>query len=194
MDEQNPIKPKRRWFQFNLKTLLLLPVIAGLGTYWYDWSRHRPPYRRYDVDERSAAWSSFLEEIRNGELDQAYDSTSARFKRQMSRTQFHDLVRSHPALQQQSDNWLGNYNGPASRGSGLNALRTCYDFASDFRESDGTVIELWIWVVIDDSFFYLRPPPPRVEEILIREFAEADWRKKRFSPVMLPSWERQPSP
>jgi len=53
-DEQNPTKtrPRRRWFQFNLKTLLLLPALVGLPLgsylYWEDWRKHRPPFAHVD--------------------------------------------------------------------------------------------------------------------------------------------------
>jgi hypothetical protein len=47
-------------------------------------------------------------------------------------------------------------------------------------------IELWVWVVTDDSLFSRRPPPPRIDDIKIRV---ADLEKPAFDPPMEPSWE-----
>jgi hypothetical protein len=60
MDHDKPVKPKRRWFQFGLKSLFALPVVIGLPlalyVYWADWTQNRPPYK----DSPRTSSKSFL--------------------------------------------------------------------------------------------------------------------------------------
>jgi hypothetical protein len=98
--------------------LLLLPVVVGsslsVSIYWDEWRKHRPPYKDC-VSELHATFDDFVDDLRSGRLERAYDSTSDRFKKLVSRR---PLVR------------------------------------------------------MDDSFFQLRPSPPRVEEVRIQEWTE----------------------
>ncbi|GAG00638.1 unnamed protein product, partial [marine sediment metagenome] len=34
MNDSNPAKPKLRWYQFSLRTLLLFVMVAGMGLGW----------------------------------------------------------------------------------------------------------------------------------------------------------------
>jgi hypothetical protein len=101
--EPNPIKPKRRWFQYRLKSLFVLTLVVGLimalYAYWDDWRRQRPPYKEYAKDEYPAACDEFFDDLDAGRLDHAYDSTSARFKKQISRSEFETVVGRYLALQ-----------------------------------------------------------------------------------------------
>jgi len=47
-------------------------------------------------------------------------------------------------------------------------LRNWMTVIQRIRGRDGKAIELWVWVVMNDSFFYRRPPVPQVEEVQIR--------------------------
>jgi hypothetical protein len=180
-DEQNPIqtaaRPRRRWFQFSLKTLLLLPVFVGLPLgsylYWNDWRKHRPPFERVDGSLYNVAFWSFKADLHAGRLDHAYDSTSGDFKRRMSRQEFQSLIVGHPALQQWSEaDWVGMHEN-----------KDVYAIA--IRGPNTKIAELWVWVAPSrDSIFFRRPPPPRVAEIQIREVAEDDWWKLAFSPEL----------
>jgi hypothetical protein len=42
----------------------------------------------------------FLTDIRAGELDNAYQSTTREFKERMSRAEFEELIKEHPAIKQ----------------------------------------------------------------------------------------------
>jgi len=61
--EQNPTKPKMRWFQYRLKSLFVLTLIVGIGTYWYDWRQHRPPVQEYDSEPHRMAFERFAEDL-----------------------------------------------------------------------------------------------------------------------------------
>jgi hypothetical protein len=58
-------------------------------------------------------------------------------------------------------------------------------FRVEFQGPEEKIVELWAWVVLDDSFFYRRPPPPRVEEMQIRE---VDPSKPETRRKLRPSW------
>jgi hypothetical protein len=174
--------------QYRLKSLFVLPLVVGVAMYWYDWSRHRPPHQSYDGAFFGAAYWEFEQSVFGGERerDRAYDSTSARFKANLSRQQFEDMIRPHATLRQcqtRQNFDLKNKDDNGLRGW-LTAIRM-------IRGDDGQTIELWVWVVIKDSFFYRRPPMPQVEEFQIREISEAEW-KSGVTPPLLASWERKP--
>ncbi len=183
--ETNPIrpKPKRRWFQFSLKTLLLLPVFVGLPLgsylYWDDWRKHRPPFERIDGSLYLTAIFSFKADLCAGRLDHAYDSTSVDFRRRMSRSSFQSMIQRYPALQGWSEaDWVGAHD--------INQD----DLAIAIRGPNNKIVELWVWAASsEDSIFHRRPPPPCVAEIQIREVAEDDWWKAAFSPELKPNWE-----
>jgi tetratricopeptide (TPR) repeat protein len=188
--ETNRIKPKRRWFQFSLKTLLLLPVFVGLPLgsylYWDDWRKHRPPFVGVDVWRYEVPFWRFEADLRAGRIDQAYDSTSVGFKRRMSRNSFHSIIQRYPALQEWSEaDWVGTHDNLDQ-----DNLDSQNILAIAIRGPNGKISELWVWVApSEDSIFHRRPPPPCVAEIQIREVAEDDWWKAAFSPELTPNWE-----
>jgi len=101
-DQENPVKPKRRRFQFGLKSLFVLPVIVGLllvlYIYWVDWKNHRS--YNLDNENQEAVFWYFVEDLKANRLDHAYDSTSARFKKRTTRDHFDALIRSYSDLRQ----------------------------------------------------------------------------------------------
>jgi hypothetical protein len=188
--EPNPIKPTKR---FRLKTLFQFLVVVGvplgLYFYWDDWKRHRPPYQEYAKEEYQAVCMEFFDDLAAGRLDHAYDATSARFKKQMSRSEFHTTVGRFLALTHIEEGVMGQLSGPSSSD---NVLSRNWCFSSRAAKGpDKKVTEFCIWVRTEwseDSFFYRRPPPPRVEEIQVREISEAEWEN---SDVPSPSWEQE---
>jgi len=198
--QKNLVKPKTRWLRYWLKTLLLPLVIAGLFLalylYWDDWRKQKPPFMDYDDAPYRAAFMNFVNDLKLGNLGHAYESTSARFKQHMSRSELEILIYTFPRL---AEIELFEYGGFI--GADLNrtaddceiksindrdaGLRNWMTDIVRIRERDGRGIEVWVWVVMDDSFFHRRPPTPRVEEIQIREISEAQWQSETL-PSLLP--------
>ena len=50
MNDSRPTKPKRGWYQFSLRTLLLLVVLASIGMSWFAVKRHRAEKQRAAVE------------------------------------------------------------------------------------------------------------------------------------------------
>jgi hypothetical protein len=199
--EINPVKPKRRWFQYRLKSLFVLTLVVGLALafylYWDDWQKQRPPHKKYDSNEYLAACNDFFDDLKAGRLDHAYEATSTRFKKRMSRIEFETTVGRFLALRNGP-----KLDGVVAQASILaNAHRYVLDRNGCYRSDavdgpDNKVTELCVWVltdVADDSFLYRRPPPPRVEEIQVREFSEAEWKSEKL-PDPKPSWDHEPTP
>jgi hypothetical protein len=188
--ETNPLK-STRWFQYRLRTLFVLPVLVGLllvlYLYWDDWRMQRPPHKKYDSKQYYAALDEFFDDLDAGRLDHAYDSTSARFKKQMSHSDFETTVGRFLALPQIKEGVVTRLSGP--RWS-THAMDRNWSYRSEaVNGPDNKVIEFCVWVltdVADDSFFYRRPPPPRVEEMQIQEFGQEEWKSKPV-PVPKPS-------
>ena len=188
--DHNQTKPKRRSFQYRLKTLLLLPVVVGLllvlYLYWDEWKKYRPPNQQYDFDEYEAAFNRFADDLQSGRTDQAYESTSARFRNKMSLDDFKSLIGNHPAIQEdQVPTREFRYES-----SDTMPLWNWSTHGLTVRGSDNTTVFLCAWVVMDDSFFHRRPPPPRVEEIQVRSYSQAEWESRTVTPL-LPSWEQE---
>jgi len=53
-----------------------------------------------DAKQSQKAVDSFLADIRAGKLDNAYESTTREFKERMSRAEFEELIKQHPALKE----------------------------------------------------------------------------------------------
>jgi hypothetical protein len=131
----------------------------------------------------------FVADLKAGRLDQAYESTSAKFKTQMSRKQFESLIYAFPLIRGWGDSVPDSYtfSGPEVDDRVPLSSWSEHQFTKR-RWFDNRSIELWVWVVRDDSFFYRRPPPPRVEEIQIRDI---DWPPSQSHQPLKPSWERE---
>jgi hypothetical protein len=193
-DEHNPIKPKRRWFQYRLKSLFVLTLGVGLllalYLYWDDWRKQRPPFRDYDNRQYRAAFHDFVHDVATGNLDHAYDSTSVRFKTQMTRSRFQEMIDHYPTLR--LPGMPSDWNGSAWDKINTHLVGyLCHDFEGvevpptkwstnciAIEGPEGRVVEFWLWVVRRDSFLYHRPPPARVEDIEIREMDSAKWLKE----------------
>jgi hypothetical protein len=55
-------------------------VVVGIGKYWYDRARHRPPYKDYDGVFYGAAYWEFEQNLFGGQRDRVYESTSLQEK------------------------------------------------------------------------------------------------------------------
>jgi hypothetical protein len=198
-DEQNPIKPKMRWFQYRLKSLFVLTSVVGCGSYWYDWRQHRPPFQDYEPEQYCAAFRRFADDLKTGNLNHAYESTSVQFKHRLSPSQFEALTRNYPTLADievfEAPGFMANLHGGKSNHQEFQwldvdavGLRNWMTAVQRIRGWDGRAIEVWVWVVMDDSIFYRRPPPPKVEEIQIRVL---DPSQPGWDLPLKPSWEQK---
>ncbi len=149
--------------------------------------RHRQYYESQYPYER--AYNGFIEDLRADRLDRAYESTSARFKRQMSYSQFEELLRRHPAITRDDDTeQIARSQNVIRFPMNKKTLRTWCYFAKETRGAHGRIDELWVWVVVNDSYLCRFPPEPQVEEIQIREVVTSKPEK------VVPSWEQEPAP
>ena len=190
------VKPKRRWFQFGLKSLFVLPVVVGLALALYlyeeDWKKHRPPLRTYDYRQYKAAFGNFVEDLKADRIADAYESTSASFKRRMSLGQFDELIRRYPTV---TSGPLLELDWYSERQSGIKSweevpLRNwSTHMRAGFKAPDCSHVELWAWVVMYDNYFHSRPPLPKVEAIEIR--VETQWPYHPTDLPPLPPWERE---
>jgi hypothetical protein len=67
-----------------------------------------------DSQQGQAAAESFLADIRAGKLDEAYESTTKSFKDNMSRKEFEELIKKHPALKEKAKPSVLDPRSPAS--------------------------------------------------------------------------------
>ncbi|HVC97041.1 MAG TPA: hypothetical protein VND64_25400 [Pirellulales bacterium] len=203
--QKNRVKPRTSWLRFWLKALLPPLVIGGLSLalyrYWDDWRKQRPPFIEYDVAPYRVAFMTFVNDLKRENLGRAYDSTSAQFKRHMSRSELEILIYTYPRLAEielfEDGGFIGadlNRTADDCEIKSINdrdaGLRNWMTDIVRIRERDGRGIEVWVWVVMDDSFFHRRPPAPRVEEIQVREISKAQWQSESL-PGLLPRWERE---
>ncbi len=70
-----------------------------------------------DAKQSQKAVDSFLADIRAGKLDNAYQSTTKEFKERMSRQEFEDLIKQHPALKERPTASNSNMNSPNPPGT-----------------------------------------------------------------------------
>jgi hypothetical protein len=192
--DQLPTKPTKR-FQYRLKTLFVLTLAValplGLYVYWDEWRKQRPPYRDYDHNEYSAVCNEFFDDLKAGRLDHAYDSTSARFKKQMSRREFDTTIGRFLALPQIEEGVVGRGSVPIHANYVLERNWTFRSAAVNGPDKKVTEFSVWVLTdVADDSFFYRRPPPPRVEQIQVHEFSQDEWKNETL-PELRPTWDQE---
>lgn len=94
-----------------------IPIAAGLlmlamAAWWF----LLPSRQVVPADDPQAVAAAFLDQVRAGQADQAWESTGVEFKSFMGRDQFRLLVKKHPELK-----------GPATPGEVVSngPLRTC---------------------------------------------------------------------
>jgi hypothetical protein len=147
-------------------------MLAGVGLiyYWVDWQTVRQ-IDQNSVDYRKV-YLSFMEDIETGRLDDAYQSTTASFQGQTSRTTFGERVRHYldfkgkfaQAIEAGSSGPVGgNYRGP-------NRM----SFTHVWEDKHKNRMQVSVSVVQEDSIFYHRPPPPKVGDFTVEEMTARD--------------------
>jgi hypothetical protein len=157
----------RRWLTAALVALLLVAA-GGLFYYWMKWADARADRPDERADGYLKARDAFLADIEAGRLDQAYQSTTASFRRRVTREEFDERVRGYLAFKQRPADRGGSASssGPAGgdvRGPNQMTLSETAEYA------DGTQTEVSVTVVFEDSFFDRRPPPPRIGDFTVED-------------------------
>jgi hypothetical protein len=95
----------------------VIPIAAGLlvlaiAAWWF----LLPSRQIVPADDPQTVAAAFLDQVRAGQVDQAWESSGVEFKSFMGRDQFRLLVKKHPELK-----------GPATPGEVVNEgpLRSC---------------------------------------------------------------------
>jgi hypothetical protein len=79
------------------RPIIIVPVLLLLcGAVWFFFVRDRTPRLKADGAKQQA--TTFLEQIRSGQIDEAWAATSADFKSMYGRDRFHQYVKAHPVL------------------------------------------------------------------------------------------------
>lgn len=89
-------KPARRARALPVAIALLIVVSALAAFWWRPWGRHAAP----DDGEAREVVERFLAQLRSGDIDAAWDSTTADFKSDEGRESFRRYVLERPVLQQ----------------------------------------------------------------------------------------------
>jgi hypothetical protein len=162
---------------------IVLPVVLFAGAVWYcvDWrnarkaaadQENRPQFVGNDERKYEETAKAFLADIRAGRLDAAYESTSAGFKKRMSRQAFFDLVDKYPAVKRPPDARIGMHSGESGPWSTSDQYlfhnRACFQEGATF--ADKASFDCTITVVRDDRIFHYRPRPPCVDDFTLKEW------------------------
>src|SRR5882672_10371016 len=79
-----------------------------------------------DMQQSQAAADKFLTEIQTNNLEEAYQSTTETFKKRMSRKEFDELVKKHPALTEPPTNMGPDPTTPMAPPTSPQALPSSY--------------------------------------------------------------------
>jgi hypothetical protein len=144
-----------------LAALLLLAAV-GLVYYWLDWREARREWRNRDSAEYLKAYGAFLADVRAGRLDEAYQATTSAFRKRVSRTAFEERVNRYLDFERRPD-----ARGVQAGGGGSGPNQETYTYTME--DGEGKRLQKSVTVKHEDSFFYRRPPPPRVSEFSVEE-------------------------
>ena len=162
--------------------LLPLALLAGVVWYYVDWRNarieatddgNRTRYVGGNEREYEEAADAFVADIRAGRLDAAYQSTSAGFKKRMSRQEFFDLIDKYPAVKRPPETPVvvssqSGFSGPWGM-SDHYLFHNQASFHHALAWADRASFDCTIIVARDDRIFYCRPRPPRVDEFTLKE-------------------------
>jgi hypothetical protein len=150
---------------------ILLPIGLVLGAFgyyqeWY-WPRQeekmRSNYPGYD-----AVRAAFYAHLLAGRIDDAYESTSADFKRRINRDRFAQLAQQYVIVRKKPPR-----GGGFSGGFDIAAYSTRTD-REYFVAEKGKIVVVTIMIGRDrDSILFLKLPPLKVQEFKVEEKAEA---------------------
>jgi hypothetical protein len=90
-----------------------------------------------DMQQSQAAADKFLTEIQTGNLEGAYQSTTEAFKKRMSRKEFDELVKKHPALKEPPTNMGMDQSTPMAPPTSPQALPSSYRYQYHAQSKDG---------------------------------------------------------
>jgi hypothetical protein len=91
-----------------------------------------------DMQQSQAAADKFLTEIQTDNLEDAYQSTTEAFKKRMSRKEFDELVKKHPALKEPPTNMGMDPNSPMmAPPTSPQALPNSYRYQFHAQSKDG---------------------------------------------------------
>jgi hypothetical protein len=152
----------------SLVALLLLS--AGLVYCIVDWTTARRDRRDQTSGDYQKVQLAFLEDIEAERLDAAYQSTTASFQRQVSRTAFEERVQRYLAFKRKpgSQGVESGASGPTG-GDYLGPNRMV--FTATWEDREGNRLQTSITVVQEDSILARRAPPPRVGEFTVDSVA-----------------------
>jgi hypothetical protein len=90
-----------------------------------------------DMQQSQAAGDKFLTEIQTDNLEEAYQSTTEAFKKRMSRKEFDELVKKHPALKEPPTNMGMDPTTPMAPPTSPQALPSTYRYQYHAQSKDG---------------------------------------------------------
>jgi hypothetical protein len=92
-----------------------------------------------DLEQSRSAADTFLTYIQSNDLDGAYQSTSATFKKQMPQKEFDDLLKKHSALKEPATNmgWEVNLQGVRVPPTSPQGPPTTYRYQYRAQSKDG---------------------------------------------------------
>jgi hypothetical protein len=90
-----------------------------------------------DMQQSQAAADKFLKEIETNNLEGAYQSTTEAFKKRMSRKEFDELVKKHPALKESATNMGFDPTTPMAPPTSPQALPSSYRYQYHAQSKDG---------------------------------------------------------
>jgi len=103
-----------------------------------------------DMQQSQAAADKFLAEIQTNDLEDAYQSTTETFKKRMSRKEFDELVKKHPALKEPATNMGPDPNSPMAPPTSPQALPSSYRYLYQAKSKDGKEsLDLTVGVIKD---------------------------------------------
>jgi cytoskeletal protein RodZ len=90
-----------------------------------------------EMQQSQAAADKFLTEIQTNDLEGAYQSTTETFKKRMSRKEFDELVKKHPALKEPPTNMGMDPTTPMAPPTSPQALPNNYRYQYHSQSKDG---------------------------------------------------------
>jgi hypothetical protein len=146
---------------------VILPIVLAVGAfaYYLQWQRERDLMRTSRTPEAFAnVRKEFYAHLVDGTIDEAYASTTADFKRRVSRDQLDDLARRYTAY--------ADRNGylPAALGIGGGGDGFSYDTEYRINQKKGKIVRVTITIRNErDSILFPEPPPLKVDDFKVEE-------------------------
>jgi hypothetical protein len=105
-----------------------------------------------DMQQSQATADKFLTEIEMNNLEEAYQSTTEAFKKRMSRKEFDELVKKHPALKEPATNMGMDQATPMAPPTSAQTLPSSYRYRYHAQSKDGKeTLDLTIGVIKNEG-------------------------------------------